>query len=102
MHVVLVHIHVKAEFVEAFQQAILENARSSVLEPGIMRFDVFQQKEDPTRFTLVEVYRDGEAPLQHKQSAHYHRWREMVADMMAEPRQGIAYTNLFPDDEHWG
>ena len=102
MHIVLVHVHVKPEFVEAFQAASLENARNSVLEPGVARFDVIQQKEDPTHFTLLEVYRDAEAPALHKQTAHYNKWRETVADWMAGPRRGVAYTNLFPADEGWG
>ncbi len=102
MHIVLVHIHVKPEFVDKFKAASLENARNSVLEPGVARFDVIQQKEDPTRFTLVEVYRDTEAPALHKQTAHYSNWREAVTDWMAEPRQGVAYANLFPADEGWG
>ncbi len=102
MHIVLVHVHVKPDFVDAFSEASLENARNSVLEPGVARFDVIQQKEDPTRFTLVEVYRDTEAPALHKQTAHYNKWRETVTDMMSEPRQGVAYMNKFPPDEDWG
>jgi quinol monooxygenase YgiN len=102
MHIVLVHIHIKPEFIDAFRTATLENARGSVKEPGVARFDVLQTKEDPTRFTLVEVYRTPEDPARHKETAHYNQWRETVADMMVEPRQGIAYTNLFPDDQGWG
>ena len=101
MLIVLVHVHVKPEFVEAFQQASIENASSSVKEPGIARFDVIQQVDDPTRFTLVEVYRTADAPAVHKETAHYAKWRDAVAEMMAEPRQGIKYTNLFPTDEDW-
>lgn len=101
MQIVLVHVHVKPEFVEAFKQASLENAANSVQEPGIARFDVIQQTDDPTRFILVEVYKTTEAPAAHKETAHYTRWRDTVAEMMAEPRQGIKYTNLFPDDANW-
>jgi quinol monooxygenase YgiN len=101
MQIVHVHVHVKPEFVEAFKQATIDNAAHSVNEPGIARFDVVQQTEDPTRFVLVEVYKSGEASAAHKETLHYKRWREAVMKMMAEPRQGIKYTNLFPDEEKW-
>ena len=101
MHIVHVHVKVKPEFVEAFKHATLENARSSVQEPGIARFDVIQQTEDPTRFVLVEVYRNPEAPALHKQTAHYNKWREIAEPMMSEPRTRFVYTNLFPSDEGW-
>ena len=101
MYIVHVHVHVKADQVEAFKTATLENARASLNEPGIARFDVLQQSDDPTRFTLVEVYRTDDAPAAHKASAHYARWRDTVPDMMAEPRQGVRYTNVFPDDQGW-
>lgn len=101
MLVVHVHVHVKPEYVEAFQQATVENARHSVQEPGIARFDVIQQADDPTRFILVEVYRTAEAPARHKETAHYQVWRDTVAEMMAEPRTSVKYTNLFPDDSGW-
>jgi quinol monooxygenase YgiN len=97
----LVHIHVKGDCVEAFKLATLENARHSVKEAGIARFDVLQQSEDPTRFTLVEVYRTAEAPAQHKETAHYKLWRDTVADMMAEPRLGVRHATVFPDDAGW-
>ena len=97
----LVHIHVKSECVEAFKSATLENARHSVKEFGIARFDMLQQAEDPTRFTLIEVYRTAEAPAQHKETAHYQLWRDTVADMMAEPRLGVRHATVFPDDSGW-
>lgn len=102
MFIVHVHVHVKAEFVEAFKEATLENARNSVQEPGIARFDVVQQLDDPTRFVLVEVYRTPDDPAKHKETAHYKKWRETVADMMAEPRHSVKYANVFPDDNGWG
>lgn len=101
MQIVLVHVHVKPEFVEAFKQASIENASNSVKEAGIGRFDVIQQADDPTKFILVEVYKTADAPAAHKETAHYARWRDTVAEMMAEPRQGIKYTNIFPSDEDW-
>ena len=101
MLIVHVHVHVKPEFVEAFRRASVENARNSVREPGIARFDVIQQSDDPTRFVLVEVYRTPEAPAAHKETAHYARWRDAVAEMMAEPRSSVKYSNLFPSDEGW-
>jgi len=101
MNIVLVHVHVKPEFIDPFMQASLENARNSVQEPGIARFDVIQQSDDPTRFVLVEVYRNVEAQGKHKETAHYMTWRDTVMDMMAEPRYGIKYQNLFPDETGW-
>ncbi len=101
MNIVFVHVHIKPEFVEAFKHASLENASNSVKEEGIARFDVVQQDDDPTRFVLVEVYKTAEAPAAHKETAHYLKWRDTVAEMMAEPRQGIKYGNIFPDDGSW-
>jgi len=101
MQIVHVHINVKPEFVEAFKQATIENASHSVREAGIARFDVIQQADEPTKFILVEVYKSADAPAAHKETAHYERWRDRVAEMMAEPRQGIKYTNIFPDDGNW-
>ena len=102
MLVVHVHVHVKPESVEAFKEATLENARNSVQEPGIARFDVIQQLDDPTRFVLVEVYRTPDDPARHKETAHYQAWRGTVAEMMAEPRSSVKYDNIFPDDAGWG
>jgi quinol monooxygenase YgiN len=101
MLVVLVHVHIKPECVEAFRAASLANARNSIQEPGIARFDVIQQADDPTRWVLVEVYRTPDAPARHKETAHYAAWRDAVADMMAEPRFGVKYTNAFPEDAGW-
>lgn len=101
MLVVHVHAHVKPECVEAFREATAENASHSVREPGVARFDVIQQADDPTRFILVEVYRTAEAPAAHKETAHYQKWRDAVAPMMAEPRTSVKYTNVFPPDEGW-
>ncbi len=101
MLIVHVHVNVKPEFVEAFRLATKENARHSVKEPGIARFDVLQQSDDPCRFVLVEVYRTPQAPAAHKETAHYAAWRDRVAEMMAEPRTSVKYSNVFPADEGW-
>lgn len=98
LFIVHVHVHVKPELTDAFRQATLENARASVKEPGIARFDVVQDIEDPTRFVLVEVYRTKEAPIAHKETEHYKQWRDTVGEMMAEPRTSRRYANVFPDD----
>lgn len=98
MLVVHVHVRVNPESIEAFQAATLENARASVREPGVARFDVMQQSDDPTRFVLVEAYRTPEAPAAHKETAHYLKWRDAVAPMMAEPRRSVKFSNLFPAD----
>jgi (4S)-4-hydroxy-5-phosphonooxypentane-2,3-dione isomerase len=100
--IVHVHVQVRPECVEAFRQATLENARESVQEPGIARFDLLQQADDPTQFVLVEVYRNADAPAEHKKTAHYAKWREAVAPMMARPRDSVKLANLFPDDGGWG
>lgn len=101
MLIVHVYAHVKPEYVEAFCLATIENARNSVKEPGIARFDFIQQQDDPTRFVLVEVYRTPEDPARHKETTHYAKWRDTVGEMMAEPRSSIKYGNLFPDDKGW-
>jgi quinol monooxygenase YgiN len=95
MLIVHVHVHVKPECVEAFKLACVENARESAKEPGIARFDVAQQADDPTRFVLVEVYRTADAPAKHKETAHYAKWRDTVASMMAEPRSSVKYGEVF-------
>ena len=102
MFIVHVYVHVKPESIDAFKEATIENARNSVQEPGIARFDVVQQRGEPTRFVLVEVYRTAEDPEEHKKTAHYKTWRATVADMMAEPRSSVKYSNVFPDSEGWG
>jgi len=101
MLVVHVYVQVKPEGVEAFKQATIENARHSLREPGIARFDVVQQADDPTRFVLVEVYRTAEAPAQHKATAHYAAWRDTVAPLMSEPRRSVQLSNVFPADAGW-
>ena len=98
MLVVHIQVHVKPEFVEAFKRATLENARNSVREPGIARFDVVQHQDDPTRFVFVEVYRTSDATAAHKETKHYQAWRDTVAPMMAEPRTSVKFANVFPDD----
>jgi quinol monooxygenase YgiN len=101
MLIVHVQVHVKPEHIEAFKRATMENASNSVREPGIARFDVVQQADDPARFVLVEAYRDAEAPARHKTTAHYHAWAEKVADMLAEPRSRVVYANIYPADQDW-
>lgn len=101
MLIVHVHVHVKAERVEDFKQATLENARASIQEPGIARFDVVEQQDDATRFVLVEVYRTPEATTAHKETAHYAKWRDAVEPMMAEPRQRTVYNAVFPEGQGW-
>jgi autoinducer 2-degrading protein len=101
MYIVHVYVHVKPEYLDAFKEITRDNARHSVQEPGIARFDVVQSLEEPTRFVLVEVYRDQDAPARHKETAHYNRWAEGVAHMLAEPRTRARFENIFPGDEGW-
>jgi autoinducer 2-degrading protein len=99
--VVHVHVRVRPGAEEAFRVASLANAEASRREPGVVRFDVLADREDPSRFILVEVYRDGAAVAAHKETPHYAAWRDAVADLMAEPRRSAKYVNLSPDDEGW-
>jgi len=101
MFIVHVSIHVRPEDIAVFKDATLENARNSIQEPGVARFDVMQQQDDPTRLLLVEVYRTPEDAASHKETAHYKKWRDTVAQMMAEPRTSVKYTNVFPDEKGW-
>ena len=101
MFIVHVFVHVKPGTEEAFKTATIENAHNSVQEPGIARFDVVQQADDPTQFVLVEVYRTEADAGKHKETAHYQTWRDTVADMMAEPRGSRKYVDVFPDDAGW-
>jgi len=99
MFVACVHVHVKPEHVDEFIRATEDNHRHTIQEPGALRFDVIQQLDDPTRFVLYEVYRDEPAAAAHKETDHYARWRDAVADWMAEPRQGVKHRGLFPSEE---
>jgi (4S)-4-hydroxy-5-phosphonooxypentane-2,3-dione isomerase len=99
--IVHVHVQVNPDDIDAFRAASLANARASLGEAGIARFDVIQQQDDPTRFVLVEVYRHADAPAQHKETAHYAAWRDAVAPMMAAPRQSVKFTPVFPDIANW-
>jgi quinol monooxygenase YgiN len=101
MYIVHVHVQVKPECIAAFKVATLANARASVQEPGVARFDVVQQTDDPTKFVLIEVYRDTAAQAAHKETKHYPIWRDTVADMMAEPRTSVKFQNIFPDEQNW-
>jgi (4S)-4-hydroxy-5-phosphonooxypentane-2,3-dione isomerase len=96
MLIVQVTVRVKPDCVDAFRNATIENARQSVREPGITRFDVLQQADDPTRFVLIEGYRNADALARHKETAHYQVWRDAVAPMMAEPRARVRFSNVFP------
>lgn len=101
MLVVVVNAHVKPEYIEAFTNATLDNASNSIKEPGVVRFDVYQQTDDPNRFTLVEVYQTEDDPARHRETAHYTRWRDTVTDMMAEPRTRSTNCIIFPSPSEW-
>jgi quinol monooxygenase YgiN len=101
MLIVHVFVQVKPDRVNDFIAATLENARNSVCEPGVARFDVVRQQDAPTRFVLVEVYRTDDAPARHKETPHYLQWRDTVAEMMAAPRMAVKYDNVFPGDRLW-
>ena len=101
MYIVHVFVHVKPECIERFKEITVENARGSVQEPGVARFDVIQQADDPTWFVLVECYRDAGAPAKHKETAHYNAWAAAAADLLAEPRTRTVYANVYPPDRGW-
>jgi (4S)-4-hydroxy-5-phosphonooxypentane-2,3-dione isomerase len=101
MYIVHVYVHVKNDQVKAFIAATQENASNSVKEPGIARFDIIQQADDPSRFILVEVYRTPEDAAKHKETKHFYRWREVAEAMMAEPRTRVIYKNIYPDDSDY-
>lgn|SRR5690606_35951999 len=101
MLVVHVHIQVKPEVLPEFIAATKENCRASLQEPGVARFDFTQDVEDETRFVLVEAYKTADAPTAHKETPHYQKWRDTVADMMATPRTSTKFRSLAPDDSKW-
>lgn len=101
MLILIVNIHIKADRIEAFRTATMQNARNSRQEPGIAQFDLLQQTDDPSRFVLIEVYRDQAATVAHKETAHYHTWLAAVDEMFAEPRTRALYTNISPDGQGW-
>ena len=102
MIIVRVRTNVKPDCIDDFKTATIENAQNSIQEPGIARFDLMQQQDDPEKFVLVEVYRSPEDAGLHKETLHYQKWRDAVADMMAEPRSSTKYFNVFPDKNGWG
>ena len=101
MFVVIVQAHVKPEFIEAFKDLTMNNVNNSIHEPGIARFDFYQQSDDPSRFVLIEIYRSEDAPSKHRDTAHYAVWRDAVVDMMVEPRTKITYGILYPPISEW-
>jgi autoinducer 2-degrading protein len=102
MLIVHVHVRVKPELVADFLDATRVNAKASLEEPGVLRFDVIQEQDDPTHVVLVEVYRDTGAAAAHKETAHYATWRDTVAEMMAQPRASTKFSAVFPtESERW-
>jgi len=101
MLIVHVHVHVKEDKVEEFKKISIENAKNSLGEPGIARFDVIQRNDNKSKFILVEVYKNPEATAKHKETDHYKKWKNAAANMMVEPRFSVKFTNLFPEDLNW-
>jgi (4S)-4-hydroxy-5-phosphonooxypentane-2,3-dione isomerase len=101
MVILIVHVHVKPEHIDAFREATIENARNSIQEPGIAQFDLLQQSDDPSRFVLYEAYRDAEGPPRHRETAHYKTWLGRVTNMLAGERTRVFYSNVHPADQEW-
>ena len=97
MLIVHVNVKVKPEFIEEFKNASSANGRNSLAEPGVLRFDVIQQHDEPACFVLIEIYRTEEDPKRHKETPHYQTWRDTVEKMMAEPRRSVKYSNIFSE-----
>ena len=101
MFIVHVFVDVKPEHVDGFKSASIANAQNSIQEPGIARFDVVQDLENPTQFVLVEVYRTDADPARHKETQHYQTWRDTVAPMMNTPRTARKFSNVVPEEDGW-
>jgi autoinducer 2-degrading protein len=101
MLVAIINVHVKSDFIEEFKAASLDNASNSVKEPGVIRFDVYQQSDDPSRYTLVEIYKTDEDVSRHRETGHYVRWRDTVASMMVEPRTRTTHRVVYPAESEW-
>ena len=101
MYILHVHVHVKPAHLDEFKQATNLNAANSRQEPGVARFDVIQQVDDPTRFILMEAYYSAEGYKQHKETAHFHTWNTQVTDWMFEPRTRTVFANISPEDQDW-
>jgi (4S)-4-hydroxy-5-phosphonooxypentane-2,3-dione isomerase len=101
MLVVHVHVHVKPEDLDEFIVETRLNAAASLEEPGVRRFDVLQEEAEATHVVLNEVYVDSSAADAHKQTAHYARWRDAVAGMMARPRSSTRFAAVFPAEDGW-
>lgn len=99
--VVHVDIAVVPDQLQGFLDATEENAMASRKEPGVVRFDVLSDRDDSTHVVLVEIYRDEAAAAAHKDTGHYQRWRDIVAQMMARPREANRYVNTSPEDSDW-
>jgi quinol monooxygenase YgiN len=101
MLVAIINVHVKPDHIEGFKSASLDNASNSIKEPGVIRFDVYQQSDDPSRFSLIEIYKTDDDPARHRETAHYARWRDTVAEMMVEPRTRSTHRVIFPPESKW-
>lgn len=101
MRIAQVHIQVKPDGVDAFIQATTENARRSLQEDGVVRFDLLRSDDKPTSFILFEVYRSADAQAAHKETAHFAHWREAVKDLIVAPGRAAIYANVFPGDDSW-
>ena len=98
MFIVQVYVNVREKYISSFILETKENASKSINEKGVIRFDVLQSIDDPKQFLLTEIYTDADAPLEHKKTDHYSKWKGAVEHMMEEPRYSVKYTSIFPED----
>lgn len=101
MLILEVNINVKPDQVDAFITATIQNCQNSRKEAGVLRFELYQDAENPAHFTLLEVYRDAAAQASHKQTGHYEQWRLAAEPLMSEPRRRTLYKNISPSDAEW-
>ncbi|MCC6904417.1 MAG: antibiotic biosynthesis monooxygenase [Anaerolineae bacterium] len=88
-----VDLHVRPERIAEFRQAIVEHATHTLTEPGAVRFDVFQQHDQPSHFILIEVYHSEDDLKRHMETDYFHQWRTRTAGMF-EPATATRFESI--------
>lgn len=86
MRILHVYLHIKPDKIEEFKALATDNATHSNREAGCLRFEALQQEDDPTRFMLIEHYRDEAAVEAHRQTEHFARWSQTIPDLQVADR----------------